>query len=367
MSTQTSQEASRLLTEVEWAVLSLPMRVDLRYQVRVNAQWEERPFVLDIDARPLAVVAESAALSHRLYEFMQLRRPGDLLRYWWTREVEFGPELAKHLQGRIEYIDRQVFGTSQPPLAIPFTTFDACFWNQESRWVDEDMNNLEELWSRYRRTNARPPDLDQMFGIVEAAQLRLRSSRDPLLQYELALTDSRKHDRDGWASPGPVLHRSTIPAAESAMDAGLFELIVSLSHRADVRSVSCPFDDRLLWRALVLEQVRRAALQGIAPAEALFLAGPESGLTDVAAEDWGGDIHIPYEGVCEADLFIVPKWHSFDRKGAAAAGTARAGVFGRAHRYVITRGDPGEFARDERMRCGESTMYRLPVDDASAT
>lgn len=74
--------------------------------------------------------------------------------------------------------------------------------------------------------------------------------------------------------------------------------------------------------------MRRAQASGQAPQEAFFLAGPDSGIPGVAKtfpgmedlpeDQWfdgstveerlGGKIHIPYESVSGADLFIYPDW-----------------------------------------------------------
>lgn len=90
--------------------------------------------------------------------------------------------------------------------------------------------------------------------------------------------------------------------------------------------MSCQFNDRILWRALVWEQIGRASKLGVAPEKAFALSGPDSGLTDAVADDWGGDIHIPWEGVAEADLFVQPDRFAFDRDSALAAGTVRSGT-----------------------------------------
>lgn len=108
----------------------------------------------------------------------------------------------------------------------------------------------------------------------------------------------------------------------------LRDLIISMAKREDVHSVSCQFRDAELWKFLLEEQVRRAKDQGKSPRDAFFLCGPDSGIPGIAKlysgldevpeeerfdgstleERLGGDIHIPYEGVCGADLFVYPTW-----------------------------------------------------------
>ena len=101
--------------------------------------------------------------------------------------------------------------------------------------------------------------------------------------------------------------------------------------------------------------------QETSPCDALFLAGPDGGLTDVAAKDWGGDIHIPYEGACAADVFVKPRWHAFDEARARSSGSISAGLSDKAKRYAVVEGYLGEFEHDECVRCGDWAMYRVGV------
>jgi hypothetical protein len=108
----------------------------------------------------------------------------------------------------------------------------------------------------------------------------------------------------------------------------LRDLILAMARRPDVHSVSCQFRDEKLWEGLLTEQVKRARETGKPPKQAFFLCGPDGGLPGIAKtfpgledlpeEEWfdgstleermGGDIHIPYEGVCGADLYVYPSW-----------------------------------------------------------
>lgn len=46
------------------------------------------PFVVGVDARPLAVLIRSAARACRVYELMAINRPGDVLNYLWLTSVK---------------------------------------------------------------------------------------------------------------------------------------------------------------------------------------------------------------------------------------------------------------------------------------
>ena len=121
----------------------------------------------------------------------------------------------------------------------------------------------------------------------------------------------------------------------------LRDLILAMAQREDVHSVSCQFGDAKLWEGLLSEQVKRARQLGKPASEAFFLCGPDSGISGIAKfhagledlppEEWftgdtleeklGGDIHIPCEGVCGADLFVYPYWRkinpqAWEREGA---------------------------------------------------
>jgi hypothetical protein len=112
----------------------------------------------------------------------------------------------------------------------------------------------------------------------------------------------------------------------------LRDAILNLVARTDIRSISCSLEDFRLWQGLFKEQVARSSRLGLPPQEALCLMGPDSGIPGITAvfcglEDdgelppvlpdqegnlapdrWGGEVHIPYEGVCGGDLLIPPKW-----------------------------------------------------------
>ena len=111
----------------------------------------------------------------------------------------------------------------------------------------------------------------------------------------------------------------------------LRQLLLAIAGRPDVWSVSCQFTDWQLWRGLLAEQLRPSRLSGLPPALVFHLSGPDSGLPGISRywgvmcdlgdppaqeqftgdsleEQLGGFIHIPWEGVCQADLVVYPHW-----------------------------------------------------------
>jgi len=108
----------------------------------------------------------------------------------------------------------------------------------------------------------------------------------------------------------------------------LIDFILMMARRDDVWSVSCQFSDQRLWEGLLGEQIKRSQQTGLPLQEAYFLSGPDGGMHGIAKnhagledrpedqwydgttleETMGGEIHIPCEGVCGADLFVYPDW-----------------------------------------------------------
>lgn len=359
MKVEAMSRHDELLTPTEWEQLTRREHLDVgRFQsFREPGGWAQHTFAVDLDATPLAILARCAAAGHRVHEFMTIERPGDVLRYLWVHMGDVDDEVVERVKESMANRNRHVFDRKAPLDGLPFADFDRSFWRQESGRVNPDMDSMESTWYRHRQTDYWPRKLDGLMKLVESLHDRLRQCSDPLLRREITLIDRRTHRRDYWAHAAATGHLMAVPDAQTSLPTELFELLRATVQREDVRSVSCPLQDYALWRMLVSEQIRRATSANVAPQDALFLAGPDSGIPDVAAEDWGGHIHIPYEGACEADLFVKPDWHGFDKYTAAEAGTVRAGFFGKAHRCVLSRVDLGRFDKDERVVCGEWYLY----------
>ena len=128
-----------------------------------------------------------------------------------------------------------------------------------------------------------------------------------------------------------MLNRAIIQ--RSALESNAMEQLRGAEARQLVEAPSTVDDDPSSVeaqpvRGLLEEQVRRARESGKPPRKAFFLCGPDGGLPGIAKhhhgledlprEEWfdgstleekmSGDIHIPYEGVCGADLYVYPAW-----------------------------------------------------------
>jgi hypothetical protein len=162
----------------------------------------------------------------------------------------------------------------------------------------------------------------------------------------------------------------------------LQDAILRLAAQPDIRSISCPFDEFDLWRGLLNEQMRRATRLGLPAQEALCLMGPQSGIPGItpipliyedesyppepdprtggfAPHRWGGEIHIPYEGACGGDLFILPKWHNvFLERLAGPSAKFSYLLSGKRCNYLLTNRDLGELPCATRADCAGSFLYK---------
>lgn len=133
--------------------------------------------------------------------------------------------------------------------------------------------------------------------------------------------------------------------------------VLELIRQDNVRSVSCPFDDPELWRELVAEQVRRSKQSQLSPQEAFALFGPDGGLWDTPVEEWGGYVHIPYEGLCGGDLLLLPEWRKFFAKDAEESEQLSSAVRKCCY-YLLSPRDFGELNCATRTSVGEWVLYQ---------
>lgn len=140
--------------------------------------------------------------------------------------------------------------------------------------------------------------------------------------------------------------------------------ILELAAREDVRSISCPYDDAELWHGLVREQLKRSQLPSVQLQRTYCLCGPDSGLHDLPIAEWGGQVHIPFEGMCDGDLVILPPWRKFDVTRLTGNGVLNHAI-GKCCNHVMVSVDYGELANVTRRQIGEKFLYssnRPPAD-----
>ena len=209
------------------------------------------------------------------------------------------------------------------------------------------------LWRNYVNT---------LFEMVRTLQQCLRKQNDYLLQHELNLMQRGIHCSKYAAVVTRTLETTQPIPQQTDLPESLFSLIQDLIQRDTVQSVSCPFTDHHVWRLLVGEQVRRAERSGLPLQQAFELNGAD-GEEALAADiqQWGGQVHIPYEGVCEADIFIQPTWHRLPHVRANASGRIVVKGSGGACQYLLTQKNYGESDGVRRSVIGDWFLYESTV------
>lgn len=314
----------------------------------------QQDFVIQLDSAPLAALIEAAFMGARVYEFMSIKRPGDLLHYLWVIPAAVSVEVGQCIDQVFVPFDSN---RPRPSLeGLPFPDFDRCF-----RFDGDDTEPMAGVWLDFRHGNVIGEKLLQLLAVVEPLQCQLRDRDEFLLQFEIDLMDSKCHRRDFDAEIPRWTIRNNPYSEETSLPPDLYRLICELISRDDVQSVSCPFDDYALWRALVTEQIQRSIRTGQTPKEAFELSGPDSGLPLIPYLEWGGDVHIPYEGMCDGDLLIPPDWRKLDASRGMGPEGRLSRVLGKNCHYLLTDRDLGEMDCADRASVGAWFLYRSKI------
>lgn len=239
-----------------------------------------------------------------------------------------------------------------PLQELPFPDVERCFTQR-----GDDASRSDDQWNAVSDQGFWRDQAKALFAIVQAAQHALRSSPDFLVQRELARIDDGSHPHHFTVSVKRAAALEGVPPDDSTLPESLVGFLADLVKRDDIRSVSCWENDYPLWKILVEEQLRRSDRRGVRPSEALELSGPDGGLSHVSALAWGADIHTPYEGVCDGDIFFLPDWRQFDVERAGTDGSLREATWKHC-RYLITKCDFGELGCAVRQVFGDWVVYR---------
>jgi hypothetical protein len=314
-----------------------------------------RTFAIELDARPLAVLIEDAVRGNRVYEFMTILRPGDLLHYLWINCAPAHEEVQKHVI-RHKHRVRDKLDKIESECQLPFIDFDACF---APDYADDTPPHIE-VWLRHRGGMYWTGKVEGLLNLVRNCQHRLRERADFLLKREIHQIDEGRHPADFL----PVVERTPVPETRICFDPTFTppvrQKIAELLKQDDVRSVSCPYRDYELWRLLAAEQIRRAENLGISPSEAFTLSGPDGGnaLHGIPYESWGADVHIPYEGLCGGDLLIWPKGRRFRVPQGTTTGKLSVAATVRGCYYLLSPEDFGEVPFAVRTVVGDWVLYQ---------
>ena len=301
----------------------------------------------------MLALIEDALQGARVYGFMTIARPGDVLNYLRVRALLVHADVSKLFEktGVQKWITRDC-GDDY----LSFAEFDG-----EFRWEGDDTRPEAACWLKFRSNDYWPQMMLKIGSVVTDMQCRLRETDDYLTQREIASLDAHRHRRDFFHAVERRCFATRLVDESRSTGPSVLSVIDDLISRANVQSISCPLVEYGIWRRLVKEQVQRSERTGTKPQVAFTLSGPDADLT-APYEDWGGYVHIPYEGACGADLFIKPEWRRIFPEADACGGNLSDIVFasrppipsmGCVCHYLLTQEDLGPLLCAARREVGD--------------
>ncbi|WP_374355845.1 hypothetical protein [Chitinimonas sp.] len=293
---------------------SAAQQLQARHSFQLGDYWDchdkqRHAFSVQLNLDALVVLAMDCGRARRIYEFMSICRPGDLLAYAYVSWGQSAPKVVKDITKRIaERVQEGRWRIPADVNVLRYVDFDGLFFDQ-----GDDTAELDALWLRaiatHPKSDSKPVWADYLVAAldrVREVQRQIQESDDPLIQRQLALIKQSRHWRDyrpslpRSADLGQVPYQQGIPLALAARIAQLVE-------DWGLESVSTSGGGIDYWNMLCRMQLSAADRTGLPPAEALSLFACDRGVPIVAA-DWGGDIHVSWEGMCISELTVLPPW-----------------------------------------------------------
>lgn len=354
------QTTKQIISQDQRELLRMPEKICLGTFSTPSHPHVERRFIIACDARPLLALFEAAAFGSCIYELMTIRRPAEILHYLYLTIIDVDKTILDFVARKIK--GKTYFKVVNLEGGIPFIEFDQCFTQME-----EDNTDFERMWMHHRRSFFWKKKLSTLFALSQEVQRKIRQSGDFLSQHEISLIENGKHHRDFKLTIDRPSLLECSAYKKSNLPDPLFATIARLIKQEDINSVSFPFNDYPLWRLLVEEQIRRVEKNGRTAKEVFYLSGPDGCQMNLTGadmrrypnepEDWGGEVHIPYEGAVGGDLFIKPDWHNFRKDYADEDGSLSDALFGKQCRYMLSQQDFGELGCASRKVVGDWVLY----------
>lgn len=314
------------------------------------------PFSVEVDAQPLHALVIDAFRGLRVYEFMTIDRPGDIFGYLRIRTVSATDYVTNRMQELKPRWSRAHQGREWGPDWLPMNRFDGLF-----HWDGDDTTDEAQCWLTFRSNPYWDGVGTELLAWVQDQQAKLRQEADFLTAGEIARIDQRMHRRDYIFGVERRCMEKPMGTGTREVPDSVLHVVSELIKRENVQSVSSPFTGYRFWRMLCEEQIKRSRQTGLPPQEAFTLFGPEGGMWGIPYEDWGADIHSPYEGSCLADLWIMPGFRNAwpERDSDEASLTDIVAYTGRdpgcwdVCYYILTTNDWGELKCATRTEVGD--------------
>lgn len=271
------------------------LEINLEYDASWGTDEPRQPLKLTLDHTPLYDLINEASAGQRVYELMQIHRPGDVWRYVLVHMHEVGQVVQERYEAYTnenpEYHDRDVL--------LPYAEFDGLFY------VDiAAPHPVDACWSSARNSKAILSFSESCWMAAMAAQASLRNTQDLLICSELLMISRGTHPYDRHPTfPLGTRERGHFSAGDEIEPMGLLETIERVAGREEIQSVSvrggCTFG---ILKALCREQLRRSRGAEKDPHDAWSINILSNNVIDVSV--WGNRVTYYAEGIPKSDLLI---------------------------------------------------------------
>lgn len=259
----------------------------------------KHPFRVRLDSSPLGQLIEAAENAHRVYELLQIDRPGGIWAYTSVALDDVPPGVADRVaRARNEFASsREGAAHAWPDAQIPFEVFDQLFY-----WAWDDTEPEDEAWLTHRNSPVMRTFADQSLAIARAAQSRI-DWNDHLLRHIVARVRAGKHSYCYLDRRVALAKCQESIPNEPSHSPAFYKKLGELLRDGELASIAYRANgDYRVLRMMATEQRRRAVRTGHVAGNALHL----SALVDytVDNEAWDSKIWFFSEGLAPGDLFI---------------------------------------------------------------
>jgi len=277
------------------AQYEVDMTIDLGM---VGYRNSRKTFKVRLDPSPLTGLISDALNAARVYELMQITRPGDIWNYILVEPQQIPQKVADMItRAREDALPKYAKIHPWPEGKIPLTAFDNLF-----HWYYDDTEPEDAAWLTHRESSVMAGYAHQQFTMVNDVIHKLHW-RGPLLKHIIKLIQTKTHPFDiltreeaikGDVSPGPAPVTHT-PQFYSKLNELLSDTeLVSVAYRGN--------GDYGVLLAMATEQRSRANRTKHNCENALYLSALVNSTTPNNA--WDSSINYFSEGLAHGDLFI---------------------------------------------------------------